>query len=70
MTEASRSLLRDARRIVIKVGSSWKIIDLSIDEESWVKTINERMSKTLKEKGWTGVKELLNNRIKALNKKA
>lgn len=55
---------------LIKSGSEWKVIDISIDDESWVNTINDKMTKTLKEKGWSGVKEMLNNRIKALNKKA
>ena len=68
-TVSKRGEKTDVSYSLIKVGSSWKIIDLSIDEESWVKTINEKMSKTLKEKGWSGVKELLNNRVKALNKK-
>ena len=68
-TVSKRGEKTDVRYSLVKQGSSWKIIDLSIDEESWVKTINEKMSKTLKEKGWNGVKEMLDNRVKALNKK-
>ena len=60
----------DVNYTLVKSGPTWKVIDVSIDDESWVKTINDKMKKTLKEKGWSGVKELLNNRIKALNKKA
>ena len=60
----------DVSYTLVKSGSSWKVIDVSIDEESWVKTINDKMAKTLKEKGWVGVKDMLNNRIKALNKKS
>ena len=59
----------DVSYLLSKNTSGWKVIDVSIDEESWVKTINVRMNKSLKEKGWNGVKELLNNRIKVLNKK-
>ncbi len=59
----------DVSYLLSKNTSGWKVIDVSIDEESWVKTINVRMNKTLKEKGWKGVKELLDNRIKVLNKK-
>jgi ABC-type transporter MlaC component len=55
---------------LIKNGSTWKVIDISIDDESWVNTINDKMKKALKEKGWSGVREMLNNRIKSLNKKA
>lgn len=59
----------DVSYTLMKSGSSWKVIDVSIDDESWVKTINDKMKKSLKEKGWSGVKELLNNRIKTLNTK-
>lgn len=54
-----------------KNGASWKVVDVSIDEESWVKTINEKVQKTLKEKGWNGLKDLLNKRLNELksNKK-
>lgn len=67
---AKRGEKTDVSYSLVKQGTSWKVVDVSIDEESWVKTINEKMAKTLKEKGWSGVKELLNNRIKALNKKS
>lgn len=49
-----------------KVGSDWKVVDVAIDDESWVKTINEKVQKTLKEKGWNGLKDLLNKRLKEL----
>lgn len=60
----------DVSYTLIKTGNAWKVIDVSIDEESWVKTINEKIKKSLNEKGWNGVKDLLNARVKALNKKA
>ena len=60
----------DVSYTLTKNGSTWKVIDVSIDEDSWVKSINDKMKKTLKEKGWSGVKNLLNTRIKNLNKKA
>ena len=59
----------DVSYTLVKSGSEWKVIDVSIDDESWVKTINDKMKKTLKEKGWTGVKDMINNRVKALNEK-
>jgi hypothetical protein len=48
------------------------VVDVAIDEESWVKTINEKVQKTLKEKGWPGLKDLLNKRLNELkaNKKS
>ena len=60
----------DVSYTLVKTGTTWKVIDVSIDDESWVKTINDKLKKTLKEKGWSGVKDLLTTRIKALNKKA
>lgn len=59
----------DVNYTLLKRGSSWKVIDVSIDDESWVKTINDKMKKTLTEKGWSGVKDLLNKRKKELNGK-
>jgi ABC-type transporter MlaC component len=59
----------DVQYSLIKTGESWKIIDVSIDEESWVQSINEKMKKTIKEKGFKGVRDLLNKRIKELAKK-
>lgn len=57
----------DVNYTLSKNPQGWKVIDVSIDDESWVKTINEKLQKTLKEKGWAGVKDLLNKRIKTLN---
>lgn len=69
-TVAKKGEKTDVSYTLVKNGDSWKVIDVSIDEESWVKTINEKMKKTFKEKGWAGVKNLINTRVKALNKKA
>lgn len=52
-----------------KTKKSWRVVDVAIDQESWVQTINEKMTKSFKEKGWKGVKDLLNKRIKELNTK-
>lgn len=52
-----------------KAKNVWRVVDVAIDQESWVQTINEKMSKSYKEKGWKGVKDLLNKRIKELNTK-
>jgi ABC-type transporter MlaC component len=59
----------DVAYTLLKSGSSWKVIDVSLDEDSWVKTINEKITQSIKEKGWAGVKDLFNKRIKALNEK-
>jgi ABC-type transporter MlaC component len=61
----------DVDYLLKKIGNEWKVVDVAIDEESWVKTINEKVQKTLKEKGWTGLKDLLNKRLADLksNKK-
>lgn len=49
-----------------KIGEDWKVVDIAIDDESWVKTINEKVQKTLKDKGWNGLKDLLSKRLKEL----
>jgi ABC-type transporter MlaC component len=56
----------DVSYTLTKTSDSWKVVDVSIDGDSWVKTINDKMSKTLKEKGWPGVKDMLNKRVAAL----
>lgn len=68
-TVAKKGEKTDVSYSLVKAGSEWKVIDVSIDDESWVKTINDKMSKTLKEKGWGGVKDMINKRVKALNEK-
>lgn len=68
-TVAKKGEKTDVNYSLVKAGSEWKVIDVSIDDESWVKTINDKMSKTLKEKGWVGVKDMINKRVKALNEK-
>lgn len=62
----------DVDYVLKKVDNEWRIVDVSIDEESWVKTINEKVQKTIKEKGWNGLKDLLNKRLNELksNKKS
>lgn len=62
----------DVDYLLRKMGTNWKVVDVSIDDESWVKTINEKVQKTLKEKGWNGLKNLLSKRLKELqlNKKS
>ena len=49
-----------------KEGDEWKIVDVAIDDESWVTTINEKVQKTIKEKGWKGLKDLLSKRLNEL----
>lgn len=62
----------DVDYLLKKIGNNWKVVDVSIDDESWVKTINEKVQKTLKEKGWKGLQDLLNKRLNELkaNKKS
>ncbi len=68
-TVAKKGEKTDVSYQLVKSGNDWKVIDVSIDDESWVKTINDKMTKTLKEKGWAGVKDMINKRVKALNEK-
>ncbi len=62
----------DVDYLLKKFNGEWKVVDVAIDEESWVKTINEKVQKTIKEKGWSGLRDLLNKRLTELksNKKS
>jgi ABC-type transporter MlaC component len=68
-TVSKKGETTDVAYTLLKSGNSWKVIDVSLDEDSWVKTINEKITQSIKEKGWAGVKDLFNKRIKALNEK-
>ena len=52
--------------VLKKNGNDWKVIDIAIDEESWVKTINEQVKKTILKKGWRGLKDMLIKRLNEL----
>ncbi len=62
----SKGETTDVVYLLEKDSENWRVVDVSIDDESWVKTINEKMLKSYKEKGWIGVKDLLNKRLKEL----
>jgi len=46
--------------------SSWRVVDISIDGESWVGNIRDQVNTTLKKKSWKGLKESLNKRLTKL----
>lgn len=52
--------------VMKKINGDWRVVDVSIDDESWVATINEKVQKTLKDKGWNGLKDLLTKRLNEL----
>lgn len=56
----------DVDYVLKKIGQNWKVVDVAIDDESWVQTINEKVQKTIKEKGWRGLKDLLSKRVAEL----
>jgi ABC-type transporter MlaC component len=45
------------------IENSWKVINITIDDESWVENIAERVKKTIKKKKWEGLKNLLTKRL-------
>lgn len=49
-------------------GSTWKIIDISIDDESWVDNIQQQVKDTLAKKNWIGLKKSLSERLEKLQK--
>lgn len=52
-----------------KIGGEWKVIDLSLDGESWVGNIKDQVTSSLKKKQWKGLKEALQKRLAKLEKK-
>lgn len=51
-----------------KEGDLWKITDISIDDESWTENIRTQVHKSIKEKGWKGLKDSLKKRLDELEK--
>lgn len=47
---------------------SWKVVDVTISEQSWVKSINEQVNDVIKKKQWKGLKESMSRRLKDLQK--
>jgi ABC-type transporter MlaC component len=52
-----------------KTKNVWKITDISIDDESWVESINEQVVRTIKKQKWSGLKSKLTKRLNKLNEK-
>lgn len=44
----------------------WKIVDISIDDESWIENIREQVQKTIKDKKWEGLKDSLEKKLQEL----
>ncbi len=51
-----------------KSGKMWKILDVALDDESWVENIREQVLKTIKKDKWQGLKKSLNKRLRDLSK--
>jgi phospholipid transport system substrate-binding protein len=49
-----------------KAGEEWKVTDVSISGLSWVESIRDQVSDTIKKKKWKGLKDLMNKRLATL----
>lgn len=49
-----------------KAGEEWKVTDVSISGLSWVESIRDQVSETIKKKKWQGLKDLMNKRLNTL----
>ncbi|MCB9060188.1 MAG: ABC transporter substrate-binding protein [Halobacteriovoraceae bacterium] len=47
--------------------NAWKIIDISIDDESWTSNIKEQVKKKIDKEKWIGLKKSLTKRLEELN---
>jgi ABC-type transporter MlaC component len=52
----------------VKKQGKWRIINISIDDESWVENIQEQVHKTIKDKGWKELRKSLTKRLNELIK--
>lgn len=59
ITEVNYTLAKSA-------AGDWKVIDVSFDGESWVESIKDQVSETLKKKKWIGLRKQLNDRLQNL----
>lgn len=48
------------------VKERWRVVDISIDDESWVANIHEQVMKTIKNKQWSGLMSSLQKRLEDL----
>ena len=53
-----------------KVSGSWLLIDVEIDDESWIEGIKEEVQDVLQKEKWSGLKKRLNRRLAKLKKKS
>lgn len=48
---------------------AWRVVDISLDGNSWVESIRDQVEETVKKKGWKGLKEAMEKRLKDLKSK-
>jgi len=52
----------------MQADGSWRVVDVSLDGESWVDSIRDQVLETLKKDKWAGLKRKLSDRLAELNK--
>lgn len=53
-----------------RANTDWKIIDISVDDESWVEVIRDEVDSIWKKEKWAGVKKRLVQRLDKIKKKS
>ena len=48
------------------IDNDWKVINITIDDESWVENISEKVQNVIKKKKWKGLKSLLTKKLNEL----
>ena len=56
----------EIKYVLTKEKDQWKIIDIAIDDESWVETIRDEVQEVMEKEKWAGLKKRLNSRLKKL----
>ena len=50
------------------INNKWTVVNVIIDDESWVENISEKVDTVLKKKKWKGLRKLLTKKLKELTK--
>lgn len=55
--------------VLTKIKSRWIVMDISLDDDSWVESIRDQVIKTINKNKWSGLKTKLQNRLNELKSK-
>jgi ABC-type transporter MlaC component len=66
---AQKGDVTEVRYDLKKKGGQWVVVDVAIDDESWVQSIREEVNDVIATKKWAGLKQRMSDRLKELDSK-